>query len=101
MITSRILDLGLAAAHPTLLSTNFANYDQGRDTQSFGGPNGSGGYLTGGTYAPYTGATEKKTLEKDAGLSSQRPWRRRLGVLSVVHVQRCLQHSGAQLPGPI
>lgn len=46
----------------TLLSTNFANYDLGNDTQSFGGPNGSGGYLTGGTYAPYTGATEAKTL---------------------------------------
>jgi len=44
----------------TLLSTNFANFPG--DTQSFGGPNGSGGYLTGGTYAPQTGATEANTL---------------------------------------
>ena len=51
----------------TLISTNFANWDQGSDTQSFGGSNGSGGYLTGGTYAPYTGATEAKTLGYLAG----------------------------------
>ncbi len=52
-----------AANGNTLLATNFANYDlQAGETQSFGGANGTGGYLTGGTYSPYTGAAEKKTL---------------------------------------
>ena len=44
----------------TLISTNFANFPG--DTQSFGGSNGLGGYLTGGTNAPQTGATEANTL---------------------------------------
>ncbi len=44
----------------TLIATNFANFPG--DTQSFGGSNGSGGYLTGGMYADQTGATEKNTL---------------------------------------
>ena len=46
----------------TLISTNFATADLLGQTQSFGGSNGSGGYLTGGHYAPYTGAAEIKTL---------------------------------------
>ncbi len=44
----------------SLISTNFANYPT--NTQSFGGSNGTGGYLTGGNYAPQTGATEANTL---------------------------------------
>ena len=44
----------------TLIATNFANFPG--DTQSFGGSNGTGGYLTGGMYADQTGATEKNTL---------------------------------------
>lgn len=50
----------LNANGQTLISTNFANFPG--DTQSFGGSNGTGGYLTGGNYAPQSGATEANTL---------------------------------------
>ncbi|HEY4328708.1 MAG TPA: hypothetical protein VGN88_03160, partial [Phycisphaerae bacterium] len=44
----------------TLIDTTFANYPG--NTQSFGGSDGSGGYLTVGPYSPQTGATEANTL---------------------------------------
>lgn len=46
----------------TLIATNFATATGLGQTQDFGGPDGSGGYLTGGHYAPFTGATEVATL---------------------------------------
>lgn len=44
----------------TLLSTNFANFPG--NTQGFGGPNGSGGYIQTGSFAPQTGALSVNTL---------------------------------------
>ena len=52
----------LAENAHTLIFTNFATATLLNQTQDFGGSNGSGGYLTGGHYAPYTGATEINTL---------------------------------------
>lgn len=40
----------------SLIATNFANYTGGGNSQDFGGPNGTGGYLTGGSYTNRTGS---------------------------------------------
>ena len=45
----------------TLISTNFAN-PLANHTQAFGGSNGSGGYLTSGTFLPRTGASATNHL---------------------------------------
>ena len=44
----------------TLLDTNFANF--AGNTQGFGGPDGGGGYIQMGSFAPQTGAQETNTL---------------------------------------